>query len=337
MTCIPKGAFKKDFHNPNTRAIHNYYVVEDLSQTPYAMSALEVLQSFPTQRKALLTTLGSTETCNPGTIMLDTTDLKPHLPYHIAFQIVVDYPTKCFTWNIFHTVVDKGASTCIMLLACWKAIGQPILSPSPTLLTSFNDHSFRPDGIIPSFPMQLEGKTMCVEVEVLDAPLDYNLLLGWSCTYSMQAVVATVFWVFLFPHEGRIVTIDQLSFSIPDPDLGASMVSMIDNPQPGVVNVGVGLFPSLMGTFDYPPPQGNIKFISNHHKVEIFQDSSFRMTYFKDPWILPSPSATMDETGHPSMSMPLSVAKVAYSLVQQASTNTDPTPTQELDPLLDPI
>jgi hypothetical protein len=42
---------------------------------------------------------------------------------------------------------------------------------------------------------------------------DYNLLLGRSWTYAMQAVVATVFWVLLFPHEGRIMTIDQLSFS----------------------------------------------------------------------------------------------------------------------------
>ena len=99
----------------------------------------------------------------------------------------------------------------------------------------------------------------------------------------MQAMVATVFPVLLFPHEGQIVTIDQLSFSRPDPALGASTVLMIDNPKPGVINVGVGLCPSLMGTFDYPPPQSDIKFISNHHKVEIFQVSSFRTTYFEDP------------------------------------------------------
>lgn len=224
-----------------------------------------------------------------------------------------------------------------MSLACWKVVGQPILSPSPTLLTSFDDCSFQPHGIIPSFPVQLGGKTVCVEVEVVDAPLDYNLLLGRSWTYSMQVVVATVFRVLLFPHEGWIVTIDQLFFSRPDPSLGASMVSMIDNPQPSVVNVGVGLCPYLMGTFNYPPPQGDIKFISNHHKVEIFQVSSFRMTYFDDPWILPSPSTTMDGKGHPDMSMPLSATEVAYSLVQQASANTDPTPTQEFDPLLEPI
>jgi hypothetical protein len=142
MTCIPKGAFKKASHNPNARATQNYSVVEFLSQTPCAMSTLEVLQSFPAQRKALLTTLGSTETCNLGTIMLDTTNLKPHLPYHVAFQIVVAHPTKTFTHNIFFIVVDEGASTCVMSLACWKAIGQPELSPSPTHFTAFDGHSF---------------------------------------------------------------------------------------------------------------------------------------------------------------------------------------------------
>jgi hypothetical protein len=119
-------------------------------------------------------------------------------------------------------------------------------------------------------------------------------------------VVTTVFQVLLFPHEGQIVTIDQLFFSRPDPALGASTVPMIDNPQAGVVNVGVGLCPSLMGTFDYPPPQGDVNFISTQHKAKIFHVSSFCMTYFQDPWILPSPSAMVDETGHAGMSMPLS-------------------------------
>jgi hypothetical protein len=92
-----------------------------------------------------------------------------------------------------------------------------------------------------------------------------------------------------------------------------------------------------MVTFDYPPPQGDVKFILTHHKAEIFHVTSFRMTYFQDPWILPSPSATVDETGHAGMYMPLSVAKVVYSLVQQASTTPDLTPAQELDPPLEPI
>jgi hypothetical protein len=47
MTHIPKGAFKKDSHNLNVRATQKYFVVEDFSQTPCWMYALDVLQSYP--------------------------------------------------------------------------------------------------------------------------------------------------------------------------------------------------------------------------------------------------------------------------------------------------
>jgi hypothetical protein len=76
--------------------------------------------------------------------------------------------------------------------------------------------------------MQLGGKTMCVEVEVVDAPLEYNILLGRSWTYAMNAVVATGFRVLLFLNESRIVTINQFSFSCLDPSSRASTVPMID-------------------------------------------------------------------------------------------------------------
>ena len=46
MTRIPKGAFKKDSHNPNARDAHNYSIMEDLTQNPFEMSALDVLESF---------------------------------------------------------------------------------------------------------------------------------------------------------------------------------------------------------------------------------------------------------------------------------------------------
>jgi hypothetical protein len=92
-----------------------------------------------------------------------------------------------------------------------------------------------------------------------------------------------------------------------------------------------------MGTFDYPPPQGDVNFISDHHKVEIFQVSSFCMTYFNDLWILPSPSTTLEGTGHHGMSMPLPAVEATYSLFQQASSDIDPTPAQELDPIPEPI
>jgi hypothetical protein len=44
---ILKGVLKCSTHNPNARAAQNYSIVEDLGQTPCAMSALEVLQMCP--------------------------------------------------------------------------------------------------------------------------------------------------------------------------------------------------------------------------------------------------------------------------------------------------
>jgi hypothetical protein len=172
----------------------------------------------------------------------------------------------------------------------------------------FQSHSFQPHGIIPSFPMQLGGRPCASRLKWSMHLSDYNLLLGRSWTYAMHAVVATVFWVLLFPHEGRIVSIDQLSFSHPDPSSRASTVPMIDNPQPDIINLGVGLCPPLMGTFNYPPPTGDVKYIStvpDQPRAEIFQVSSFHTTYFNDLWTLPSPSAMMEGTRHHGMAMPL--------------------------------
>jgi hypothetical protein len=42
--------------------------------------------------------------------------------------------------------------------------------------------------------------------------LDFDLLLGRYYVYAMKAIVSTIFLVIYFPQDGRIVTIDQLSF-----------------------------------------------------------------------------------------------------------------------------
>jgi hypothetical protein len=70
MNCIPKGEFKKAPHNQKARASHNYSIMEDMAQTPCALSTLEVLQSFPSWRKALLSALGVAKTTNSRTIFL---------------------------------------------------------------------------------------------------------------------------------------------------------------------------------------------------------------------------------------------------------------------------
>ena len=80
--------------------------------------------------------------------------------------------------NIFRTVIDEVASTCVMSMSCWKAIGSPSAIPSATLLNAFYGHSHRLHGIVPAFPICVGGKTVNIEVEIVDASLEYNLLLG---------------------------------------------------------------------------------------------------------------------------------------------------------------
>ena len=67
-----------------------------------------------------------------------------------------------------------------------------------------------------SFPVELGGKTVSIQVEVVDAALDYNLLLGRNWFYAMTAVALTVFQIVQFSHIGRIVTIDQLDLCTSD-------------------------------------------------------------------------------------------------------------------------
>ena len=79
--------------------------------------------------------------------------------------------------TVKRTVIDEGATASVMSLACWKGLGSPELSRSATMLTDFDGRSFRLHGILPSLEVQLGGNTIMIEVEVVDAPLDYNILL----------------------------------------------------------------------------------------------------------------------------------------------------------------
>ena len=48
---------------------------------------------------------------------------------------------------------------------------------------------------------------------MIDAPWDYNLLLGRSWTYTMCVITSAILQVVGFPHEGKFVTVDQLNFT----------------------------------------------------------------------------------------------------------------------------
>ena len=70
-------------------------------------------------------------------------------------------------------------------------------------------------GILPHVAITLAGKTVLINIEFINGQLDYNLLLGRSYMYAMRAVASTVFHLMMFPHEGKIVMVDQLTYHDP--------------------------------------------------------------------------------------------------------------------------
>ena len=78
-----KGTLRRT-HNMNARAAQHYNIVEDLAQALCAMSALEVLQSCPAQRKALLQAIGAIDYVDASLLYFDPENSEPCLPHTIA-------------------------------------------------------------------------------------------------------------------------------------------------------------------------------------------------------------------------------------------------------------
>ena len=110
------------------------------------MSALEVLQTCTSQIKALLYVLGVGYDSSPSMIKFETHGIHPRLPYYVSLLIHV----KCLNNTIMHTMIDEGATTSMMYLACWKGLGSPTLLKSVNMLTNFDGISFQPHSILPS-------------------------------------------------------------------------------------------------------------------------------------------------------------------------------------------
>ena len=70
---------------------------------------------------------------------------------------------------------------------------------------------------------------------VVQGPLYFNLLLGHDYVYAMKVIVSTLFRVMHFPHDGKMVTIDQLSFVTPDHRITPSNQTALNVPHVLVV------------------------------------------------------------------------------------------------------
>ena len=121
------------------------------------MSALEVLQSCPSQRKALLSALGVNNDDSSSVIKFETAGHQPHLPYYVSLLVHVE----CLNMTVKRTMIDECAAASVMYLSCWNGLGSPELSKSATMLIAFDGRYFRPHGILPSLKVCLGGEDRC--------------------------------------------------------------------------------------------------------------------------------------------------------------------------------
>ena len=133
------------------------------------------------------------------------------MPSTISFQIPISIQNLVLHWCI----VDEGESTCVMSTLVWQKLGSPILQPSSTTLGAYDGHPTKAQGILPHVPITLVEKIVLIDIEVVNAQLDYNLLLRRIYMYAMRVVESTIFHLMMFPHKGKIVMVDQLTYQDP--------------------------------------------------------------------------------------------------------------------------
>jgi len=137
---IPRQPLHHTTHNAHARATKKYNIVDDLAQSPTTISALEVLQSCPSQNKALLQSLGAIDPVDSRLIAFDLDKSEPRLPSSVAFHI----PVTIRNLNVHRCIIDEGASTCIMSSFVWKKLGSPKLTPSTISLKAYDDCPSKP-------------------------------------------------------------------------------------------------------------------------------------------------------------------------------------------------
>ena len=93
-----------------------------------------------------------------------------------------------------------------------------------------------------------------IDIEVFNAQLDYNLLLRRSYMYAMRDVTSIVFHLMMFPHEGKIMTVDQLTYHDPQGlTTPANIIPMINTIHPQGLTTLANIIPAVNTMVDNIP------------------------------------------------------------------------------------
>jgi hypothetical protein len=146
---------------------------------------------------------------SPRMVSFDWNELvELHLPSFAPFQIRVEVKSK----QIYRCIVDEGASTSSLSSLAWKYLGSTELVSTLHELLDFDRRPSEYLGILPQFPISLGGNIFLVDIRVVQGSLDLNIPFGHDYVYAMNVVVSALFRVMHFPHNERIVTINQLAY-----------------------------------------------------------------------------------------------------------------------------
>jgi len=99
-----------------------------------------------------------------------------------------------------------------MVLSCYKSISSLTLFQLTTTTHSLNGCTFFPNRVLLIFSINLWERIFFIHIEVANALLEYNLILRRSWFYFMTIDVSSLFHILNFPHEGKIVMINQLAY-----------------------------------------------------------------------------------------------------------------------------
>jgi hypothetical protein len=115
--------------------------------------------------------LGEFDPDDTRLITFDLDSEEPFLPTLVSFQI----PVKIHNITVHWCIIDEGASTCIMSKPVWKKLGSPELVPFTITLRSYDGRPSSREGLFQNVPIELGAKTILIDIEVINAPLDYNI------------------------------------------------------------------------------------------------------------------------------------------------------------------
>ena len=127
----------------------------------------------------------------------------------------------------------------------------------------------------------------------------------------MCVISSDVLRVVMFPHEGKLVTVYQLSFTLKGClETKESTIPLIIQTKPANESLGVGMYAYFMGTFGIPTPINYLVSTSVGNSIAMVVDRT-------DPWVLPS---------HHEPQVPLSIVEVAYQAIINTTIDSIATP-----------